>query len=123
MGENAASKYREEDLADDVIFEPSSSFEGRRVGVAIKDGIQVCWSCFTPLSPVNQIDAMLGQGIVRLCLGDADCRGRAGKKNREINDAIDKGEIILTHQLPEKDRLRLLAESKEKRKKKLHEDG
>lgn len=118
MGESAVAKagYREEDLADDVVFEPSSQFEGLKVAIAIKDGIQVCWCCFVPVSPVNQVDAMLGEAAVRLCIGSADCRGKVGKKNRERQNAIDQGDIILTHQLPEKERLHLLAKAAEAKK-------
>lgn len=117
MGENAAATqgYDEEDLADDVIFEPSDQYTDRKVAIAILDGVQVCWCCFKTTSSVNRIDAISGSALVRICLQE-ECRKIVGRKNRDRNQKLDSGDIIEVHQLPKKDRLELLAKSAEKKK-------
>jgi len=115
MGENAAHEYAEEDLADDVVFEPSDQWQDRKVAIAIKDGVQVCWCCFKVTGKVNRIDALSGTAIVRICLSD-ECRKIVGRKNRDRQERLNKGDLIEVHNLPNKDRLELLAKAAEKKK-------
>lgn len=106
-----------EDLADDVIFEPSLVYEGRKVAIAVKDGIQVCWCCFEPVTANECLDALMGEGgvVVRICRGDESCRKKVGADNRQRDSERRKGNIIMLDGLSENERTELVQEIKEKK--------
>lgn len=106
-----------EDLADDLIFEPSLQYPDRRVAIAIKNGLHVCWNCHVPVKPNESREAILGEGIlVRLCQDDA-CAQSAGDANRTRERARAKGDVVLLSSLSEEEKVELVEEIKEKKKK------
>lgn len=106
----------EDELADDVIFEPSSSYPGRKVGIAIKNGLQVCWSCFKPLFE-EHVDAIMGEATtVRICK-EHDCAKMVGRANDSRRSRLNDGNIILLDGLPQNERLKILADFDRAKKK------
>lgn len=106
----------EEDLGDDVIFEPSRDYQGRRAAVAIKDGLQVCWTCFEPLDGEYR-EAILGDGILRICAKNQSCSRSVGRANLERENKIHDGKLILLHNLSNAEKMKVLAELDAEKKK------
>ena len=107
----------EEDLADDVIFEPSIIYPGRKVAIAVKNGMQVCWSCFKPVSPRDCIDALMGEGmVVRICDDNESCRSKVGKANRKRDEDRESGNLVQLADLTEHERVELVEEIEAKKK-------
>lgn len=105
-----------DDLADDVIFEPSLTYEGRRVAIAIKDAVQVCWCCHEPVKTTDCVDAVMGEGaVVRLC-DKPECRRLVGDENREREVQRRAGNIIQLSDLSEEEARDLTNEMAEKKK-------
>ena len=97
------------DLADDMVFEPSDQFPGRKVAVAIKDGLQVCWCCFDTVQHQSFFDAMMGDALVKIC-SDPECRRAVGRNNHVRERKLHDGEIILLDSLTDEDREKLMGE-------------
>jgi hypothetical protein len=84
-----AEDRSEDDLADDVKLEPSTTYPGKLAAVAYKDDCYVCWNCFDVLT--DHVDILMDQSIVRFCKTRACInsamaakRAKAGDKNRLI---------------------------------------
>ena len=111
----ALEKTPEEDLADDVVFEPSANFQGRLVGIAIKNGHHVCWCCFAAISPRDSSDLVMGEGaLVRIC-GKAECVQRVGEANADRSARDRANQIVRFGDLTEADRESLVEEIKRKK--------
>jgi hypothetical protein len=107
----------EEDLADDVVFEPSIMHENRKVAIAVKDGLHVCWCCFKSVTANTSLDALMGEGIVvRICEDNLECRKKVGEANRKRDRDRESGNIIQLADLTEAQRVELVEEIKEKKK-------
>ncbi len=121
MSENIARAVEleatpEENLADDVIFEPSLIYQNRRVGIAIKNGTQVCWACFSHVSARDGIDVIMGEGsLVRLCQSE-ECRKLVGAANRKRDEDRRAGNIVNLADLTEEERVELVEEIQDKKR-------
>ncbi len=105
----------EENLADDVVFEPSLMHDGKLVGIAIKDGAHVCWNCFARIGPKDHVDKIMGMGaLVRLC-EKTDCNSRADELNADRAERDRKGLIVRLGDLTEDERVELVDEIRRKK--------
>jgi hypothetical protein len=62
----------DEALADGMDFRDSPYHTGRRVSVATKMGVDVCWCCHRPvLAPSNYVDIPMKEALIRLCKNES----------------------------------------------------
>lgn len=116
IGENVALEQTDEaNLADDTIFEPSSEYQGRLVSIAVKNGRQVCWCCFDPVSSRDCADVVVGTAIVRIC-EKRECSDRVGERNADRAERERKGAIIQLGDLTEPEREQLVDEIERKKR-------